>query len=138
MDPLVKQTLNALRCPICQSQVDLIDWKIPTSAIKYNFCCATDWEHYRLFFVHWEPVLRVEYETVVIYEGKHQYEIRQTSSNKTFIFVRDVDAENRVIPKSNQGLVVAPDFTYDKHLFDFAKTNRDKIVNRAKTILVFQ
>lgn len=135
MDPLVKQTLNALRCPICKGQVDLVDWKQKLPTRKYNFCCVNDWEHYRLFFVHWEPVLRIEYENVRIYEGRHLYDITQFENFSTEIFVFDVDPENRII--SSDKKAPAP-FTYNKKLFDFSKTNRDKIVNRVRTILVFQ
>lgn len=135
MDPLVKQTLNTFRCPICKGQVDLLDWKQKGSRYIYNFCCVNEWEHYRLFFVHWEPVLRVEYETVVIYEGRHKYEITQFGTNITEIQIFNVDPENRVIEDPQKKI---SKFSYPKHLFDFAQTNRDKILNRVRTILVFQ
>ena len=135
MDPIVKQTLNALRCPICKGQVDLLDWKQKRVPLDYNYCCANDWEHYRLLFVHWEPVLIIKHETVVVYEGRHKYQITQFQNKGTEIFIFDVDLENRVIEDPQKK---NPNFSYDKHLFDFSKSNRDKIVNRIKTILVFQ
>jgi hypothetical protein len=136
LDPLVKAMLNSLRCPVCGGQVDLVDWKVKSPGRKYNFCCVANWEHYRIFFVHWEPVLRIEYETVVVYEGRHQYWITQyddNGNNNIEIIVSEVDAENRVVDTKKPSR-----FSYDKKLFDFSKTNRERIVNRVKTILVFQ
>lgn len=133
MDPLVKQMLNSLKCPVCKGQVDLMDYGNQTRNKKFNYCCVNNWEHYRLFFVHWEPVLRIEYEMVVLYEGRHQYSIWQFENNSTSIFISEVDAENRVLEN-----VDATQFVYNKKLFDFSQTNREKLINRAKTILVFQ
>lgn len=134
MDPVAKAILNSLKCPICQSRVDLLDWKDRSDGRKYNFCCSSSWEHYRCFFIHWEPVYRIEYETVVVYNGKHQYRITQSEDNKTEILTNEVDAENRVVDKrGGPGKIL-----FNLHLFDFSKTNREKLMNRLKTILVFQ
>lgn len=132
MDPLVKQMLNRLRCPVCGSQIDLLDWKLPNTERRYNFCCAADWEHYRLFFIHWEPVLRIEYETVVLYEGHKQYWINQYEDGKAEIFLSKVDAENRLIDSPQ-----TPIFVSNKKLFDFSHISREKMIHRIKTIIVF-
>ena len=137
MDPLVKIILNSLKCPICQSQIDLLDWKDKRQGKHYNFGCVNNWEHYRLFLVHWEPVLRVEYETVVVYEGRHKYEVSQSENNVTDIFIYNVDPEGRVIEQKDKP-GPSSKFSYNKKLFDFSNTNREKVVNRVKTILVFQ
>lgn len=134
MDPIAKAILDSLKCPICQSRIDLLDWKDVSDGKKYNFCCSSSWEHYRLFFVHWQPVLYIEYETVIVYEGKHQYVVSQYNDNRTEIFIREVDPEHNIIDKRGG----PGKFAYPKHLFDFTKTNREKLVNRVKTILVFQ
>jgi len=135
LDPLAKLILNALKCPICQSRLDLLDWKDHIPGPKYNFTCSSNWEHYRIFFVHWEPVCRVEYETVIVYEGKHQYRITQYGMpDRTEIFIHDVDAENRIIDNRSK---TNNKFSYEKKLFDFANTTREKVVNRVRTILVF-
>lgn len=119
---------------MCHGQIDLVDWTVKQPGRKYNFCCVNDWEHYRIFFIHWESVINfIEYETAVVYEGRHKYEITQ-QNNETHLLIYKVDAENRVIDENEPNA----NFVYDKHLFDFSKTNREKIVNRVKTILVFQ
>jgi hypothetical protein len=134
MDPIIKAKLNSLKCPVCQGQVDVLDWRGPEGQPKFNYCCVSAWGHYRLLMNDYI----VQYETVVIYEGKHRYEIRQnlgdipTFSGQTTIYICDVDAENRAIsPKKKM-------FSTNKYLFDFSQTNREKMVNRIKTILVFQ
>jgi hypothetical protein len=128
--------LNSMRCPICGGQIDLVGWKVKQPTRKYNFGCVANWEHYRFFFVHWEQPPRIEYETVTLYEGRHQYVIIQYDSNgdnNIEIFIYEVDAENRIIDTKKPSK-----FSYSKKMFDFAHTNREKIVNRVKTILVFQ
>lgn len=112
-----------------------MDWKDRSDGMKYNFCCVQNWEHYRNFFVHWEPVYRIEYETVVTYEGKYKYIVSQYDDQRTEIIVCQVDPEGRAIDSKEKK---PTKFSYPKHLFDFAKTNREKLVNRVKTILVFQ
>ena len=135
MDPIAKQILNTLKCPLCKARIDLLDWKDVSDGRKYNFCCSSNWEHYRNFFVHWQPVIYIEYETVVIYEGHRKYHLTQYDDNRTEIFIYDVDAENRIIDDKDKK---KPVFRYDKKLFDFSNTNQEKIINRVKTILVFQ
>jgi len=92
----------------------------------------------------WYPTVRIEKETVSIYEGRHKYVIMQHNYPNlypvTSINVYDVDAENRVIDKKINQVPkdLQPAFSFDKKLFEFSKTTRDKILNRIKTILVFQ
>jgi len=135
MDPIAKQILNSLRCPICKSQIDLLDWKNPTGSPKYNFSCAADWQHYRLFFQHWDYPYRIEYETVWLFEGRFLYSVTQKDGGDTEITLLDIDPENRILDGQKDK---KPSFTYNKHLFDFTNTNRDKLLNRLHTILVFQ
>lgn len=142
-DPAVKTILKALRCPICGGALDLYELK-PKAEQVYNFCCVNDWEHYRMWFVHWEPLLRVEYEKVVLYEGDYQYAIVQNNygndknhlfgvNGDTTITISKVDPEKRIIET-----LKPKNFWYTKKFFDFNQTNRDRIVNRIKTILTFQ
>jgi len=76
----------------------------------------------------------VEYETVVVYEGKHQYHLTQYDDNRTELFVYDVDAENRIIDVKDKKPFLG---RYSQKMFDFTNTTKEKIINRVKTILVF-
>lgn len=137
MNSLIKKTLNLLKCPVCKSQIDLLGWKDKSDGRKYNFCCASNWEHYRLLFVHWEVMPYIDYETVVVYNDHHMYHVTQyfdNGNNKTEIFIYEVDAENRIIDSKDKKTLK---LSYDKKLFDFSQTNKEKIINRIKTILVF-
>ena len=131
MDSIVKQTLNKLKCPICKSQIDLMDWSIKYSIKKYNFCCVDNWEHYCLYLVHWEPIIRIDYEKVIVYEGRYKYEIMR-SDICTDIFTSRVDIEHNILQDSPKL------YSNAKRLFDFSNTNKEKLLNRIKTILVFQ
>lgn len=139
MDKVAKLILNSLRCPVCRGQIDLFDWAKPVSKKGHNFGCVYDPTHYGIYFVHWDIPIRIEKETAVVCDKSHQYEIEQTSyvSGQPFLHTRirmwDIDAEQRVV---NSGEF--KDFGFNKHLFDFAKTNKEKLLNRIKTILVFQ
>lgn len=144
MDKAAKLILNSLRCPICKSQIDMLSYTYTKKPRPFNYCCASNTEHYGLWFIHWEQPIRIESETAIVYDGCYQYEIKQqhagpgllSSAPKpdyTEIWVREVDAENRIIDNIKPKV-----FSYYKCLFDFANTTRDKIVLRIKTILVFQ
>lgn len=109
-----------------------------------NFSCAAIPEHFGIWFVHWDGPPFIESETVIINEGFHQYKIVQKSNfmfannhttvtHSTQLLICDIDAEQRLIEGS------VPKFLhFYKHLFDFQKTNKEKLINRVKTILVFQ
>ncbi len=148
MDPVVKAFLNSLKCPVCKSQIDLFQAKKKDGN---NFACVQDYTHYAIFLVHWEQPLRIESEDVRVYKGKYLYDIKQhhylpgnnhfglgpgfgpLRCDKTTIIVREIDKEFRIIEK-----LEAKSFEYDKVLFDFQNTSEQKIINRVKTILVFQ
>jgi hypothetical protein len=131
MDPLIKAILNNLKCPICQSRVDLYNYGKKMDS-QYNFCCSLDSWHYRMWFPHWDkPPL---YDIVVIYEGNYRYNIDQRYSiAKTFIDIIEVDAEFNMI-----NVHLNKTFQYDRIMFDYPNTDRDKMINRIKTILTFQ
>lgn len=139
MDPIAKKILNTLKCPVCGGQIDVFDWAEKNTKRGVNFGCAYNREDFGIFFVHWEQPIRIEKEVAIVYEDKHQYEVIQEhylfggKVTNTLINIRDVDAENRVLDSSK-----TKKFTFNKLLFDFSKTNRAKLVNRIKTILVFQ
>lgn len=146
MNILTSQLIKDIKCPICQGQIDLVDWKIKYASKKYNFCCVNDWEHYRLFLIHWETKLKLESEIVIIYDNNLKYEIFQSEINPnnqtTIINIYTVDAHNKIIEGPADKAHFTPScsniFNYDSKLFDFSLTNRDKIVNRVKTILLFK
>ncbi|CAB4196845.1 hypothetical protein UFOVP1290_365 [uncultured Caudovirales phage] len=132
MDKVAKQFLNSLKCPICSAQIDMIKMR----AIDFsNFACVNDKYHYNLYYQYIQVPFLVIQETVRIYDNNKLYEIFQScdGSLSTEITVKDVDKEYRVLDKKK-----TLSFRYDKKLFDFSKSNRESILNRVKTILVFQ
>jgi hypothetical protein len=119
-----------------------MDWRLRKAGPTYNYCCVADWQHYRLFLNSNDRPGFIEYETVLFYEGRYQYQVSQSNQVNIFpitsIYLREVDAENRVIDKEeNYKKPAVPDFSFDKKLFDFSQTNREKILNRVKMIVVF-
>ncbi len=139
MDKVAKLILNSLRCPVCRGQIDLFDAAKPVSKRGHNFGCVYEPEHYGVYFVHWDLPIRIEKETAIICDKSRQFEIEQTSyvSGQPFLSTRirmwDIDPEGRVINSSE-----FKDFNFNKHLFDFSKSNKEKLLSRIKTILVFQ
>lgn len=141
MDKTAKLILNSMRCPLCKAQIDIIEPRPNPSYESWssNFGCVADPEHYGIWFVHWEgPPPRIVREMIVVNEGDHQYKVVQIVeqfTSSTTIKIYDIDAEQRVI--YGRGHEVRT-FQFNKHLFKFSNTNREKILNRIKTILVFQ
>lgn len=135
MNLISREILNSICCPICKSPIDLLDWSKIRSMVDavYNFSCVIDYTHYKLFFNHWYHPPTIEYENVLIYEKEYLYSIIQ-HANRTKILTFSIDQENRIIDQK----IKKPTFIADKKLFDFSNSNRDKILNRIKTILVFQ
>lgn len=117
----------------------MFDHTKPVSKRGHNFGCVYDPNHYGLYFVHWDLPIRIEKETAIVCDKSHQYEIEQTSyvSGQPFLSTKismwDIDPEGRVVNSTK-----VKDFIFNKHLFDFAKSNKEKFLNRIKTILVFQ
>ena len=134
MNKAVKLVLNSLRCPICLGQVDLIDYMAPRAkSTAYNFGCATQYDHYRLWFPHWETN-KISYDVVQVYEGRYLHIILQRyPARQTSIETRQVDPEKRLIDT-----IPSKVFNYNKILFDWNKTDQLKIINKVKTILTFQ
>jgi len=140
MDKPAKVLLNSLKCPICNSQIDILDWSISRSQIdKYNFGCVDNYLHYRLWFTHWEIPYLIEKETVTIFNKDKQFEIKQYyynnnfKVNKTEIYIRDIDQELRVLEHKKYKFLPV-----DYVLFDFSKSSESSILTRIKTLLYFQ
>jgi len=135
----LKVYLNSIKCPICGAQVDMMEWANPVSKRGCNFFCVANPVHYGIYYIHWERPYRLEKELAIVSDKTHQYEVEQTHYiginpvKHTQIRIYNIDGEGRVIEghKSKQ-------FFYQKHLFDYQSANKEKFLNRIKTILVFQ
>ena len=99
-----------------------------------SFGCAHNKDHYDLHVA--TDVAKITMEAVHIYEEFCQYEIAKQCRNnitQTQIVVRETDAEQRVL--------IAP---YTKMLtlgfdaFDFRNFDQKKVIERIKTLFVFQ
>src|ERR1700680_3569195 len=126
MNKAIKIILNSLRCPICLGQVDLIDYMAPKSkSTSYNFSCAANYDHYKLWFPHWDSA-QVGYDVVNVYEGRYLHIIMQRYPvHQTSIETRQVDPEGRLLDK-----IPSKTFKYNKILFDWTKTDQSKIINK--------
>ena len=138
MDKAAKLILNSLKCPICKSQIDLVTWtKAGVRAPKnHNFGCVQDPYHYSICFIHWEGPPKIESEMVHVYSNNYLYTILQKylgSEQQTKIFINEVDKEYRLLDTSK-----IKTFEYNKLLFNFSQSNEERIINRIKTILMFQ
>jgi hypothetical protein len=134
VNPLARQLLNTLKCPLCGGLIDILEWKQAlANAVKFNFCCVNDWEHYHLFLQYWDNPIEIQYERVCIYDGACQFDVLQTNAtNQTDIHFYTIDPEKRILAKSHEPLI------YSLKLFDFQHTNQEIILNKIRTILTFQ
>ena len=132
MDPVAKKLLNSLSCPICKSPIDMAAYHVR----GYNYGCATDIDHYAIHLILWEPIIKIDRERVNIYDNKRKYSIIRAYFNSRIITeleIYETDLENRVIFNFKEKKLVM-----DKDLFDFSNFNKDKAINRIRTIFVFQ
>ena len=141
MEPSTKKLLNSLACPICGCQIDLI-----SSTFGYrdfNYSCVADIEHYTISLMYGLDVTVLDKERVIIYDDNHKYEVSKYHyydallSKKvltdTFIKQFQVDPENRVIDN-----VPVKTSEFKTEVINTAKVGKDKLLNRVKTLLVFQ
>ena len=126
-----KKLLNSLKCPICKSPID-----IASGEYGYNYGCAYNIDHYKINLILWEPIIRIEKERVNLYDKQRLYSIIKyhvSSNTTTVVVVYETDLENRIIFSFKEKRI-----QIDKDLFDFTNFNKDKVINRIRTIFVFQ
>jgi len=125
MDPVLKALLNSMKCPVCGGQIDGVT----------KFHCAFSKQHYSVVIDNDNFPIRITHEYVRVNDGHKQYYIIQ-SENRTEINILQLNGDYEVIPPDKTQPAPKP-FVYDKRLFVFSKTNREKLINKVKTILVF-
>ena len=129
MDKQIKALLNSLRCPVCGAQIDIAGMGISRA---YNYCCAAYPPEYMLWVDDLLSVPKIRYDKVVIYDGSKKYITDQGYvANETVFDIWNVDAEGNV--KDYNYKTVKLDYI----LFDYQKTDREKIVRRLKMVMVF-
>lgn len=139
MNAIVKKFLNAIKCPVCKGQIDIFDGRRASPGRRFNFACATNYEHYAIYLnTDNAPFFEIEEEYASVKDNKYKYEIVQYHSlllkaHQTNILIFDINGDGNVI----EGNAIK-DFSYNKALFDLQKTSTKKLLNRIKTILVFQ
>lgn len=131
----LKLFLNGLKCPLCKSPVDI------SSDKKYNFACASDFNHYRVsipisnFYDQDLPPF-IQEEIVIMNDGKVQYGIQQKhicmhGESETSILIKKIDAEGRIVEP------YIKKFESNKILFNFQEVKKDKLINKVKMYLTF-
>lgn len=138
LNPVAKKLLNTLKCPICGGQIDMLE-HISNGKYRPNFGCASNIEHFCIHIVMEDPPIRIVTELVTAYSGKYKYDVIQEHSilddtlASTKILINEVDMEHRIVNP-----LISKKIEFKKILFDFSKLDRKKLINRIKTILVFQ
>ena len=132
MDQALKCLLNNLKCPICKLQIDT------GGPLGYDYVCSNNSSHY-VFFVN-PNTYTIAAERVSFFDNGSRFTISQNHYwhlpapiHISEIEIRKVNEENQLDERVKPKI-----FVYDKRLFDFSQTNYEKILNRIKTILVFQ
>jgi hypothetical protein len=124
----LKEILNSLRCPLCESQVDGIYSYSP------RFYCATEKDHYNVWFkdnlIKKETINLYDYNKLIKYEIIKIYD---GDNITTKVVMENIDAEGREIFTFEDR-----SFTIGMSLFDFRNFNLDTALNKIKTILLFK
>lgn len=112
-----------MSCPVCGAQIEGVS----------KFHCAANMDHYSIKFESDTWPIRILSEKVIVNDNHRQYEVIQ-NDNYTAIYVYDLDGDNnRIIKKGHTPVPL----TLNQKLFQFSKTNREKLLTRIKTVLVF-
>lgn len=114
-----------MKCPVCGGQIEGVD----------RFHCAFSKNHYSLYINSEVIPFTITYESVRMNDGKKQYYIIQ-EENKTEIYVFQLNGDYQIIPSDKSKPAPKP-IRFDKKVFNFLQTNREKLLTRIKTILVF-
>lgn len=100
-----------------------------------KFYCAFTKTHYNLNINSEVTPFEITSETVKVNDGRKQYMVHQTP-DKTEIYLFQLDGDYRVIqPDKSKPYPMIKAF--DKKIFNFSQLNREKLVNKIKTIIVF-
>lgn len=114
-----------MKCPVCGGQIEGVS----------QFYCAFTKSHYQLSINDEIIPFSIIMERVRVNDGKKQYYIIQ-QENKTEIYVFQLNGDNEVTMPDKTKSAPRP-LVFDKKVFNFLQTNREKLLNRIKTILVF-
>lgn len=136
MNRKTKNFLNSLRCPICQSQIDMhrtyASYGCVLNHNHYSFLLKVDNRLSRTYDVA-DPVMGCENVNVYDMNELKLYDIVQNYIfNTTEVFIHNIDKECRVIDDYKDKYI-----KFDVFLFDFQKFDRDKAINRIKTLVYF-
>jgi hypothetical protein len=124
MDTVSKKILNSLKCPVCGGQID---------GVKTLYCAADQEHYYANIDDEALPIFIIIKEIVKIYSEKYQFEIIQ-EKDSTAIYIWNIDKERRrIINKPNPPKPIV----FNKKIFNLSVYN-NKLINKIKTILVFQ
>jgi hypothetical protein len=114
-----------MKCPVCGGQIEGVT----------KFHCAFSKNHYQLRIDDEIVPFRIIHETVQVIDGHKQYRVYQ-SENETEIYVSQLNGDYEIIPP-DKTKPAPKSIKFDKKIFNFLQTNREKLLTRIKTILVF-
>lgn len=132
---VLKVFLNTLRCPVCGGLIDMFEGRAVRR--RFNYACAADYKHYGIYVnVELSPPF-IEEEVLEISDKNHMYMIIQFHDqflNKHMCNIDsfDINGDGNIVGSSKGH------FSFHKTLFDFKNSNKVKLLNKIKTILVFQ
>ncbi len=125
LDPILKTFLNSIRCPVCGGQIEGVS----------DFHCAFSKRHYKIVINTDTSPFVIIREYVRVNDGHKQYYVIQTQY-ETEIYIFQLNGDYEVI-QPNKMEPAPKSIQFEKKLFEFSKTNREKLVNKIKTIIVF-
>lgn len=121
--------LRALKCPVCKGQIEgIVSLHCVYNRNHYAASTTPEYESFRLNSEDIEFI-----DKSFLFFISQRYWTGNDPVTQTSLVVLRVDAENRVT-----GDQIGKKLFFDKILFDFQKTNKEKLLHRIKTILVFQ
>lgn len=131
----IKQYLNSVRCPMCNCGLDGSPWQKTGSWIY----CVYDPNHYRQFVDVDEvlDLLSIRFEGIIIKTTIKKYSITKSYHNGaikfTTIAVNIIDGNGDIIEGSDKKESVV-----EGDVINLTPFNKEKVIERIKTVLLFQ
>ena len=130
----VKKLLNCLKCPICNSPIDILINK----SKFYNYGCALDNNHY---LISLDENLDNNYlleEAVNVFSYPNYYKIVQNycfdgAIDTTTVVIKKIDKENNILDRDP-----SQKLNFAEIIFKFNKLNIKKIINKINAIVILK
>lgn len=124
----IKDYLNKLKCPICQSQIEGSAQPKPNGIIN-GYCCSEP-THYKLYVDITQTPFLMKEDQVIFDSTENRYFVSQDYISKGTL-IRYYPIANVVDPSTGKGI------SFNHIVFNFQKITGPQLLDKIKVVLMF-